>query len=186
MNFFSGSGPGTRKFDETSVNGQMMLRSPELVNKMNETLGQVRDGSYSGFVAFNRSLGADGLKGVVNYLPDLAHDIIGANPTRGYQGSINGGKITASDSFYDNDGNEVVTLNIKFTDTTGAASAGHLPPKFWLPKNDPQRYGATILNANPFGPFGPMRDTIQEYNLKVTAPIDGVPWQATPTYDFIK
>ncbi len=152
-----GTGPNERSFDENSVMGYYLLKTPEVQAAINNLANNPSENGSLRSKEFVRSLSKEGK---VDYVKSFFKDIK-SNPTRAFHGSFKGsvsvqkvtqlGGITAIDV--------IVTMHDNMT----AMSGSRLPP--------PIGYGpeGSVFNQEyPNGFKGALKTIVINYKVKVT------------------
>jgi hypothetical protein len=153
-----GTGSDKRVFDQNSVMGKQMLKTPEVSNAINMVVEKV-----VGYVNFNtQDFSRELLKeGAFSYMLSFVEDMQ-KNPARAFHGSFSGSVQVQSVLFNPNTNSIMVNMYINIADNMTAPSGTRLPPKLGGYSNPPL---AIFPYENPFGKSGQFRTINIKYKM---------------------
>ncbi len=164
--WFWGTGPDKRSFDENSVMGQDMLRADYVQTAAREAAVRAMAGESSS-VFVGRAVGDT--NPIVYFAYDFPVDAFVTNPARAFQGSVNDGTAKAQpDKIMYGTGVAYVPVNIHFIDNMTSESGTRNPPPIGYGGSE---WKAAFPGENPYGKNGPLRTIQIEYNLNILVPI---------------
>jgi len=157
-----GTGSDQRTFTENSTMGQQMLQADYVQRAMYSAgLGSITGGNNT----------ADATRSLRNenpalYVVDFTNDVTGANPARGFHGSING-TVTAGPAIVFSNYTALVPLTIELNDRMTATSGTRASAT--VGGYDIQNPTAVYKTENPYGPNGQFRTIEVTYTMRVIA-----------------
>jgi RHS repeat-associated protein len=157
-----GTGPDQRTFTENSTMGQQMLQADYVQRAMYSAgLGSITGGNNT----------ADASRSLRNenpalYVVDFTNDVTGANPARGFHGSI-GGTVTAGPAIVFENYTAIVPLTIELSDRMTATSGTRASAT--VGGYEIENPTAVYKTENPYGPNGQFRTIEVTYTMRVIA-----------------